>query len=411
MIRIFLLTLCLLGASIPTLYAQHALGTAAPYGGNKPVGIDLSLWKRLSTQPNDSVGSTCLNIGLLSSMHRLNGLGVNILAGVVRGDVNGVQLSGLTNMVKGSTRGLQVAGITNINGNGMAGISLAGLVSLNGNEARGVTAAGLATITGHRNRGITVGGLMNFNGDFSGGMHVAGLANIQGVGYRGLTVSGLMNVAGSLQGLQLAGLTNITAKHLDGVQLSALANFAGEQMTGLQVAAFNMAMEDARGLQIGLVNYYRKSLKGFQLGLVNANPDTRVQLMAYGGNTTKINLAARFKNELFYTILGAGAPYLGFDDHFSGSLFYRAGLEIPLYRRLYLSGDLGFQHTETFSNRHAGYPERLYSLQARLNLELRLTDALGLFVSGGYGWDRLYSHASTYDKGALIEGGVIVFKY
>ena len=51
--------------------------------------------------------------------------------------------------------------------------------------------------------------------------------------------------------------------------------------------------------------------------------------MLFGGNTTKLNVGARFKNKLFYTILGGGTHYLDFSDKFSASLFYRAGLELP----------------------------------------------------------------------------------
>ena len=76
----------------------------------------------------------------------------------------------------------------------------------------------------------------------------------------------------------------------------------------------------AKGLQIGLFNYYKEKLDGFQLGLVNANPQTKVQLMFFGGNATKLNVGARFKNRLFYTILGGGTHYLDFGDKFSAAL-------------------------------------------------------------------------------------------
>ena len=69
----------------------------------------------MSTQQTDTVGSTCLNIGLFSSMNRLNGLGINLLGGVVQRDMNGVQVTGLANLVGGSMRGIQVAGISNVN--------------------------------------------------------------------------------------------------------------------------------------------------------------------------------------------------------------------------------------------------------------------------------------------------------
>lgn len=158
----------------------------------------------------------------------------------------------------------------------------------------------------------------------------------------------------------------------------------------MQLAPLNVAVR-AKGLQIGLVNYYKEKLDGFQLGLVNANPNTKVQMMLFGGNATKLNLAARFKNKLFYTILGGGTHFLDFSDKFSGALFYRAGLELPVYKQLFISGDLGYQHAETFRNKDYGFPARLYSLQTRINLEYRLTAKSGVFVTGGYGWDRHYN--------------------
>lgn len=92
-------------------------------------------------------------------------------------------------------------------------------------------------------------------------------------------------------------------------------------------------------------------MKGFQLGLVNANPDTRVQMMVYGGNATPANIGVRFKNQLFYTILGVGSMYQGLNDKFSASASYRAGLSFPLYKGLSISGDLGYQHIEAFDNK------------------------------------------------------------
>ena len=155
-----------------------------------------------------------------------------------------------------------------------------------------------------------------------------------------------------MNGLQIAGIANITAKDLNGAQIG-LCNYATK----------------AHGFQIGLVNYYREDMKGLQLGLVNANPDTRIQMMVYGGNITPANIGVRFKNQLFYTILGVGAFDQNLNDKFSISTSYRAGLAVPVYKGLSISGDLGFQHIETCSNKDEVIPRRLYGLQARANLE------------------------------------------
>ena len=66
---------------------------------------------------------------------------------------------------------------------------------------------------------------------------------------------------------------------------------------------------------------------------------------------------------------------------------------------------------ENFKNKDYGFPARLYALQARVNLEYRLNDRLGVFVTGGYGGSRYYNKGVTYDKGVIVEGGVVLFKY
>lgn len=292
-------------------------------------------------------------------------------------------------------RGIQVAGITNINGDNLCGLSVSGLVGITGNHAQGVVFSGLANIAGDNSNGVIIGGLLNITGEKTGGVQLAGLANISGGDFAGVTTSGLLNVVGN---------------NMKGIQISGLGNITGGTATGIQLAPLNVAVR-ANGLQIGLVNYYKEKLDGFQLGLVNANPDTQVQMMLFGGNATKLNMAARFKNELFYTILGGGTHYLDFSDKFSGALFYRAGLELPLYKQLFISGDLGYQHVETFKNKDYGFPARLYSLQTRINLEYRLTERLGVFVTGGYDWDRYYNRNANFDKGVIVEGGIVLFKY
>ena len=281
----------------------------SPRTDHGPVGINISLWKNISTQRTDTIGSTCFNLGVFSSMNRLNGLGMNILGSVTGRDVNGVQMAGLSNMVGGSMRGMQIAGITNINGNNLIGVSVSGLVGITGNHAQGVIISGLANISGDYNRGASIGGLLNISGEGASGIHFAGLANISGGNFKGFSGAGLLSVIGEdLNGMQMSALTNITAGDMTGVQVSGLGNVVGGTARGLQIGAANMAIR-AKGLQIGLFNYYKEKLDGFQLGLVNANPQTKVQLMFFGGNATKLNVGARFKSRFFYTILAA-APII-----------------------------------------------------------------------------------------------------
>ena len=268
---------------------------------NKSAGINISIWKDICTQPHDSTQTTYVNIGLLSTMNRLNGVGINALGSVVHGDMNGVQITGLANLAGGTAlRGVQLAGISNISGDNTVGLSAAGLVNITGDRAQGVVISGLTSIGGDNNSGLMISGFMNVTGNMASGLHFSGAANITGQSFGGLMASGLLNVVGEhMNGLQIAGIANITASKLNGVQV-ALCNYATK----------------ARGLQIGLVNYYKEDMKGFQLGLVNANPDTKVQMMVYGGNATPANIGVRFKNQLFYTILGVGSMYQGLNRSF-----------------------------------------------------------------------------------------------
>lgn len=360
---------------------------------NKSAGINLSLWKDICTQPHDSTQTTYVNIGLLSTMNRLNGVGINALGSVVHGDMNGVQITGLANLAGGTMRGVQFAGISNISGNNTLGLSVAGLVNITGDGSKGVVITGLTNIGGDNNSGVMLSGFMNVTGNMASGLQLSGAANITGQAFNGVMTSGLLNVVG---------------EHMNGLQMAGLANITGNKLNGVQVGAFNYAT-NVRGLQIGLVNYYQKEMKGFQLGLVNANPDTRVQMMMYGGNATPANIGVRFKNKLFYTIVGVGSFYQDLNDKFSISASYRAGMSFSIYKGLSISGDLGYQHIEACSNKDEVIPRRLYALQARANVEYQLTKKFGIFATGGYGLTRFYNRSSNYDKGAIIEAGIVIF--
>lgn len=375
--------------SVGTLFAQ-----SPSYQAKKKVGINLSLWKGVATQSIDSTSNTTLNIGLLSAMNQLNGMSLNAIGGVCLQQANGIQAAGIFNLNKGNTNGIQIAGITNINGQNANGISLSGLVNITSNYAQGISITGLTNIVGNDAKGLTIGGLMNFIGQEAKGISVAGIANIAGESSRGIALAGLINISGEqTKGLQVAGLGNIT-----------------NILNGAQVGLANVAVR-GKGLQIGLVNYYNESFDGWQLGLVNANPNTHIQPMLSINNNASVNVGIRFKNPKTYTILGFGMPYLGFDKPFAASAFYRAGMEFPLLDDcLFISGDMGFQHIESFKNKHHGYPKRYYALQPRLSIDYHLSEQFSLFVTGGYSWDKPYKWGHCIDKGLLIEVGTTILK-
>lgn len=103
---------------------------------NKSSGHQPLFWKDICTQPYDSTQTTYVNIGLLSTLNRLNGVGINALGSVIHGDMNGVQITGLANLAGGTMRGVQIAGVSNISGDNAVGLSAAGLVNITGTVQR-----------------------------------------------------------------------------------------------------------------------------------------------------------------------------------------------------------------------------------------------------------------------------------
>ena len=370
--------------------------------------VNLSLWHPLDTQRSDSTRYSWLNVGLYSGMHSLQGLGVNVLASSVKRDAKGLQVSGFSNVVGRKMLGMQLSGICNVNRLYMAGVSASGLVTINSNFTDGVLLSGAINVSGGRMRGMACAGLMNMAGRSSAGMFVSGMSNILMGNTKGLSIGGLANVAGySMRGVSLAGLATIVGEMQRGLAVSGLMNVCGKEVHGMQMALFNYA-DSLKGLQLGLVNYKKKP-GGFQLGLVNLRPDTEFQCLIFGGNTAKANVGVRIKNGMWYTMLGIGSNYLDVHKKYSASVFYRAGVWTNLYKGLSASGDLGFQHIETFKNRLEGeIPARMYGLQARVNLEYQIVRHFGVFASCGYGWDRYYTRNRTFHQGVIGEFGIVL---
>ena len=205
------------------------------------------------------------------------------------------------------------------------------------------------------------------------------------------------------RGLQWSVILNISSAMMKGWQLGAV-NYAGS-LNGTQIGVFNIAPKRPKGWQVGLVNLSYDSI-GHKIGLVNVNPMTDIDIMLYGGSSTKTNLAARFRNKSTYSIIGVGTHFMGLDSKFSGALFYRLGQYFQLSPKWSLSGDVGFYHVETFEKNSNDKPERLYSLQARLNADYQFDKKFGAFASVGWGLTRYYDHNETYRNRPLIELGL-----
>ena len=246
------------------------------------------------------------------------------------------------------------------------------------------------------------------------------ISSVAPEGGHGVQLSTLSNTsAHKFNGLQLGAVSNITAGMDKGVQLSGILNVSSSMMRGVQWGAINYS-DSLNGAQIGFLNIARKRPKGWQvgiinmsydtignkIGLININPSTDIDVMIYGGSSTKTNLAMRFRNKSTYNVFGVGTHFMGLDSKFSGAVFYRLGQYVQLSPKWSLSGDIGYYHVETFSRNNNDKPERLYSLQARINADYQISRKFGAFASVGWGLTRYYDRNETYRNRPLVEVGL-----
>ena len=266
---------------------------------------------------------------------------------------------------------------------------------------------GLLTITDSL-KGVQLSPVSNV-AEHASGFQMSAFSNVAYDGMKGFQLSALNNiVVGEANGLEIAGFTNQNVGTLKGMQVA----FRNETDTlrGLQLGLFNYITRNyQKGLQIGVVNYSRDTLAR-RIGLVNVSPRMRIDVMAFAGTNSKANMALRFRNRSTYNIIGAGTHYMGLNEKFSGALFYRIGQYFQLTPKLSLSGDLGFFHIETFEEHSTDSPERLYSLEARLNLDYQLNKKYAIFGTVGYGDTRYYSHNERFRNRMIGEVG-LTYRY
>ena len=236
------------------------------------------------------------------------------------------------------------------------------------------------------------------------GVQFGGVSNTSGNTFNGLQLGGISNITqGMDRGLQLSGFLNVSSDMMKGWQFGAV-NYA-DSLDGTQIGFFNVAQRRPQGWQVGVINLSYDTI-GRKIGLVNVNPKTDIDLMMYGGSSTKGNIAVRYRNKSTYNIIGAGTHFMGLDSKFSGAVFYRLGQYEQLSPKLSLSGDIGYYHVETFSKNNNDKPERLYSLQARINADYQFSKKFGAFASVGWGLTRYYDRNETYRNRPLMELGL-----
>ncbi len=336
-----------------------------------PVKRNSNIAIGINKRVKDSTLVSKMNLGLLSNTDSLSGLQLGILTSVVRREMDGVNIGGLYTLTGGDATGLQICGVINSVGREMRGLQLA---------------------------------FVNNTANILNGFQIAGFTNISTTPFHGVQLSAITNISmGVKKGLQLSAIANVSSSCMRGLQIGAY-NYT-DTLNGSQIGLMNVCISHPRGVQIGLLNYSRDTVAN-KIGLVNINPKTKIDIMYYLGTSSKLNFALRFRNHSTYSIIGIGTHYMGLNEHFSGALFYRIGQYFNIAPKWSVSSDIGYYHIETFQENSADKPERLYSLQLRVNADYQIIPYLSAFASIGYGDTRYYNHSHEYRNRAIFEAGL-----
>jgi hypothetical protein len=339
--------------------------------GQKPAKSYTNVALGLNRRGQDSTLVSLFNVGLLDNTDTLRGVQIGAVSSVVRRRMNGVNIGGLFALTAGKACGVQISGVISSVGGEMCGAQISGVSNI-----------------AHSFKGV----------------QISPFSNISTRPFTGMQISMISNISMGIKcGMQLSALANISSSYMRGMQIGSY-NYA-DTLNGSQFGLLNVCVSHPRGAQIGLFNYSRDTL-GHKIGLVNVNPKTTIDILTFLGTSSKINFGLRFRNRSTYSIVGVGTHYMGLNKRFSGALFYRLGQYFNVTPRLSLSSDIGFYHIETFEENTADKPQRLYSLQLRVNADYRIGEFLGAFVSLGYGDTRYYHHADEYRNRAIVEAGL-----
>lgn len=260
------------------------------------IPFSFSLWPGVSSGrwiPTAKIPNISLNV-LAGSNAGVQGAELGIFANVLQTDMEGFQAAGVFNVVGGQVTGFSAAGVAGYAGLGVKGFQANGLAGINQGSLIGFQASGLFSATKGNVTGFQVAGLAN-KAHALNGLQVAGLTNLLMGGGSGMQIAGFTNLmlnqpqsnplkvqldslfwpkAQSYKVSQMAGFFNGTPFHVEGVQLAGFANWCSAHVHGAQVSGVFNHAKKTNGVQIGLINHTR-NLNGVQIGLINIADSSR----------------------------------------------------------------------------------------------------------------------------------------
>lgn len=170
----------------------------------------------------------------------------------------------------------------------------------------GVEVAGLFNVTKGDVLKFQAAGLFNAIGGSLKGMQFSGLLNNVKNDVNGFQAAGLVNnVLGNQIGVQVAGVSNMVLKNFNGGQIAGISNVVKNTLKGVQIAGIANYAKYVRGVQIGLINSSYQN-DGYSIGLLNLVRTGYNKIFISSNETINTNLGVKMGNTKLYNILFAG---------------------------------------------------------------------------------------------------------
>lgn len=233
--------------------------------------------------------------------------------------------------------------------------------------------------------GIEIAGLYNITNRDVRYFQVAGLFNMVGGHAQGFQVAGLYNKDSTMKGFQAAGIFNKTVK-AQGFQIAAINK--NDTMQGFQAAVVNLNHQ-FKGVQIGVINV-ADTIEGIPIGLINIGKSGVHHLSLSYNEMGSGLLSYKSGNPKLYNILVAGSN-LNFDEK-AFSIGYGFGKEMNLSNAVSVNPEL----TSLFFFNGNKVKQNI-SARLQLNLQFKISKSLSLYA--GPAVTALYSKPGTIPDG------------
>ncbi|UCC41568.1 MAG: hypothetical protein JSV96_09195 [Candidatus Aminicenantes bacterium] len=385
--------------------------------------LNLSLFYPVSLNKTKE-DSTNINLSLIySRVGYISGVDLSLVGSAVSHRLRGIQICGLVGVIGSHGTGLQASGLFNVAGKSFTGFQGSGLMNIVGSDFTGLQTTFLMNIVGSNGAGLQTAGLANIAGENYSWGQIAGGFNIVGDRAEGFQIAGGFNIAGDrAEGFQLGGLFNIVGERFSGFQMAGLCNVVGDVFEGLQLGTFNIAGESkgvqigvanagetSEGVQIGVVNYTKKENTGVPFGLVNLAKNGRIRGVFWGGNQVAATAGMKFTVGRLYSIVSVGGGNL--DDSISGSLTYgfHYGISFPV-GQTGLYTDLGFRFRDNEPLfKHLPLERDQYILEARFIWGIPISKEFSFLL--GTGVSRRWNTGEGFPgkNSLLILAGIEIF--